>query len=148
MMIRHDRTLWSRDNGALPSPGSHWCYALWTILLLHAILYLYSLTMCITRPFLPDYDFLYWTYTLSRYLAAALCPLTFLIRIAFACYHCLVPWLASILYLACVGHLCSDTYDLFCCLLYIWLCICQHIAALPCRLLMLTRPHTLQWLLL
>jgi len=32
------------------------CYAPWTILLSRAILYLYSLTMCTTRPFLPDYD--------------------------------------------------------------------------------------------
>ena len=32
------------------------CYAPLTILLSHAVLYLYSLTMCTTRPFLPDYD--------------------------------------------------------------------------------------------
>jgi len=33
-------------------------YAPWTILLSHAVLYLYSLTICTTRPFLPDYNFL------------------------------------------------------------------------------------------
>jgi len=112
------------------------------------ILYLYSLTICTIGPFLPDYDFLYWTYMLSRYLAAVLCSLTFLIRIAFTCHHCLIPWLISILYLAHVSQFCSNMYDLFCCLLYIWLRICQHITALLCRLLMLTHPHTSQWLLL
>ena len=124
------------------------CYTPWTILLSCTVLYLYSLTMCTTRPFLPDYDFLYWTYVLSRYLAATLCSLTFLIRITFACHHCLIPWLTSILYLVHVSHFCSNTYDLFCCLLYIWLHICQHITVLPCWLITLTRPLTLQWLLL
>ena len=89
------------------------CYAPWTILLSHTILYLYSLTMCTTGPFLLDYDFLYWTYMLSRYLAAISCSLTFLIRITFARHHCLIPWLTSILYPAHVSHFCSNTYDFF-----------------------------------
>ena len=41
------------------------CYAPWTILLSHAVLYLYSLTMCTTGPFLLDYDCLIG---LTRYL--------------------------------------------------------------------------------
>ena len=89
------------------------CYTPWTILLSHTVLYLYSLTICTTRPFLLDYDFLYWTYALSRYLAATSHSLTFLIRIMFARSHCPVPWFPSILYLACISHLCSNTSDFF-----------------------------------
>ena len=126
------------------------CYAPWTILLSHAILYLYSLTIYTTRPLLPDYDFLFWTYMSSRYLAVASCSLTFLIRIMFAWSRDLtapLPWLPSILYPARISQFYYYTYKLFCCLLYIWLRICQHITALPCRFLLLTRLHTLRWLL-
>jgi len=57
-------------------------------------------------------------------------------------------WLPAILYPARVSQFFPFTYKLFCCLLYIWLRICQHITALPCRFLLLTCPHTLWWLLL
>jgi len=75
---------WIRHNGSHPNIENTLCYTPWTITC-HLVLifshHVYHRTV-LTGLWLP-----YWTYALSRYLAATLCSHTFLIRMMFARSH-------------------------------------------------------------